>query len=139
MLTNIHHVSYLVPNLGAAIHHHVAMFRGEQTGRGTVAGLGRVGFAQAGNLEMQFIEPEDKGQLSPSEGYTVHPVACLVDDLDGAVADFSARGYTFATTEPFTNFIPTSVGTGLFTSTQPAPTAPGFIYPDAPIATGVEP
>lgn len=52
-----------------------------------------------------LTEPEDKGQLSHGDGYTLHYVAYLADDLDGAVADFRPRGYTFATAEPFTNFM----------------------------------
>lgn len=105
MLTNIHHVSYLVRDLRAAIDRHVAMFQGRETGLGAVAGLGRVGFVQAGNVEMEFIEPEDESQLTPGESYTLHHVAYVVEDLDRAVADFTARGYTFATAEPFTNFM----------------------------------
>jgi hypothetical protein len=105
MLTSIHHVSYLVRDLGAAIDRHVAMFQGRETGRGAVAGLGLVGFVQTGDVEIEFIEPEDKGQLTSGVGYTLHHVAYAVDNLDGAVADFRARGYTFATAAPFTNFM----------------------------------
>ena len=105
MFGKIHHVSYLVEDLSATIDWYVKMLQGEFTGRGTVAGLGDVGFVQVGEVEVEFIEPEDKGQLQPGAGHVFHHVAYVVDDLDRTVADFRERGYEFATPEPFTNFM----------------------------------
>ena len=105
MFGNIHHVSYLVRNLDGTIDRYVKMFGGECTGRGTVTGLGDVGFVQAGDVEIEFIEPEDINQLEPGGNHVFHHVAYVVDDLDQSVADFRARGYTFTNPEPFTNFM----------------------------------
>lgn len=105
MFGKVHHVSYLVASLDEAIEHQVKMFNGEHTGRGTVAGLGDVGFVQIGDVEVEFIEPEDRSQLGPGGAYTFHHVAYVVDDLDRTVASFRDRGYAFATPEPFTNFM----------------------------------
>lgn len=105
MFGKIHHVSYLVENLDAAIDSYVEMCRGEKTGQGHVAGLGEVGFVQVGDVEVEFIEPEDRSQLAPGRGHLFHHVAYVVEDLDGSVAEMRGRGYQFVTPEPFTNFM----------------------------------
>ncbi len=105
MFGKIHHVSYLVENLAAAIDSYVKMCQGEKTGQGHVAGLGEVGFVQVGDVEVEFIEPEDKSQLSPGTDHVFHHVAYVVENLDQSVAEMRERGYRFVTPEPFTNFM----------------------------------
>ena len=63
MFTNFHHASYLVPALDDAIRSYAETFGGQETGRGMVAGLGEVGFVQVGEVEVEFIQPEDAGVL----------------------------------------------------------------------------
>ena len=63
MFTNFHHASYLVPDLDAAIASYAETFGGRETGRGTVPGLGVVGFVQVGKVEVEFIQPEDPADL----------------------------------------------------------------------------
>ena len=55
MFTSFHHASYLVPDLDAAIGSYAETFGGRETGRGTVPGLGMVGFVQVGKVEVEFI------------------------------------------------------------------------------------
>ena len=105
MFGKIHHVSYLVENLNAAIGSYVEMWQGEKTGQGHVAGLGEVGFVQVGDVEVEFIEPEDKSQLTTGGGHVFHHVAYVVENLGQSVAELRGRGYQFVTPEPFTNFM----------------------------------
>ncbi len=105
MFSDIHHVSYLVPDLDAAIESYARMFGAVVTGRGAVAGLGEVAFLQAGSVEVEFIRPEDPEALEGSGGHAIHHVAYAVEDLDQAVAEHRSRGFRFLTEEPFTNFM----------------------------------
>lgn len=105
MFGKIHHVSCLVDDLNAAISSYVHMCQGEKTGQGHVAGLGEVGFVQVGDVEVEFIEPDDKSQLTPGGGHVFHHVAYVVDDLDSTVAEMRESGYGFVTPEPFINFM----------------------------------
>ena len=61
MFSDIHHVSYLVPDLDAAIESYARMYRAVVTGRGAVANLGEVAFLRAGGVEVEFIRPEGPG------------------------------------------------------------------------------
>ena len=106
MFSDIHHISYLVPDLDAAIKSYAAMFGAQVTGRGVVPGLGEVAFLQAGGVEVEFIAPEDTTALDGSNGsWVVHHVAYLVDDLDRVMAEHRQQGYSFLTEEPITNFM----------------------------------
>ena len=105
MFTNFHHASYLVPDLDAAIASYAETFGGRETGRGTVPGLGVVGFVQVGKVEVEFIQPEAPADLASATAPVLHHVAYVVEDLDQVVADYKNRGYRFDTEEPFTNFM----------------------------------
>ena len=105
MFTNFHHVSYLVPLLDAAILSYTETFGGRETGRGAVPGLGDVGFVQVGEVEVEFIQPEDPAALDGGVSPVLHHVAYAVEDLDRVIADYKSRGYRFATEEPITNFM----------------------------------
>ena len=105
MFTNFHHASYLVPALDDAIRSYAETFGGQETGRGMVAGLGEVGFVQVGEVEVEFIQPEDAGVLQGEALPVLHHVAYAVEDLDRVVADYKSRGYRFATEGPITNFM----------------------------------
>ena len=105
MFYDIHHVSYLVPDLDAAILSYSGAFGAVVTGRGPVANLGEVAFLQMGEVEVEFIAPEDDSALEGSGGWIVHHVAYAVEDLDRVVAEHRSRGYRFLTDEPFTNFM----------------------------------
>ena len=105
MFTIFHHASYLVPDLNAAVRSYAETFGGRETGRGTVPGLGEVGFVQVGEVEVEFIQPEDPAALEDGAMSVLHHVAYAVEDLDRVVADYKNRGYRFATEEPFTNFM----------------------------------
>ena len=106
MFSDIHHVSYLVPDLDAAIASYAQAFGAVVTGRGPVPNLGEVVFLQVGGVEIEFIQPEDTSSLGANGGaWTVHHVAYAVGDLDRVVAEHRERGYRFLTDEPFTNFM----------------------------------
>ena len=105
MFTNFHHASYLVPALDDAIRSYAETFGGQETGREMVTGLGEVGFVQVGEVEVEFIQPEDAGVLQGEALPVLHHVAYAVEDLDQVVADYKSRGYRFATEEPLTNFM----------------------------------
>lgn len=106
MFSDIHHVSYLVPDLDAVIESYARMYGAVVTGRGAVANLGEVAFLQAGEVEVEFIRPEDSSSLEAGGGnYVVHHVAYAVENLDRVVAEHRDRGFGFLTDEPFTNFM----------------------------------
>ena len=111
MFSDIHHVSYLVPDLDAAIESYALMYGAVVTGRGAVPNLGEVAFLQAGDVEVEFISPEDPAALRQAQGegaggsYVVHHVAYAVENLDRVVAEHRSRGFRFLTDEPFTNFM----------------------------------
>lgn len=106
MFSDIHHISYLVPDLYGAIESYEKMYGAEVTGRGAVPGLGEVAFLQVGQVEVEFIGPEDASVLEGSGGaWVVHHIAYAVDNLDRVVAEHRQRGYRFLTDEPFTNFM----------------------------------
>ena len=106
MFSDIHHVSYLVPDLDAAVESYARMYGAVVTGRGAVANLGEVAFLKAGEAEVEFIRPEDLSILEDGGGnYAVHHVAYAVENLDRVVAEHRARGFRFLTEEPFTNFM----------------------------------
>ena len=106
MFSDIHHVSYLVPDLDAAVESYARMYGAVVTGQGPVPNLGEVAFLQAGDVEVEFIRPEDSSLLEADGGnYVVHHVAYAVEDLDRVVAEHRSRGFRFLTDEPFTNFM----------------------------------
>ena len=106
MFSDIHHISYLVPNLDAAIGSYEEVFGATLTGRGRVANLGEVAFLQVGEVEVEFIGPVDTSALNAANGnWVVHHTAYAVRDLERVVAERRQRGYRFLTDEPFTNFM----------------------------------
>ncbi len=106
MFSDIHHVSYLVPDLEKAIQSYAQTLGAVVAGRGPVPNLGEVVFLQVGSVEVEFIQPEDPSALNESGGaWAVHHVAYAVEDLDRVVAEHRERGYRFLTDEPFTNFM----------------------------------
>ena len=106
MFSDIHHVSYLVPDLDAAIGSYAETLGAVVTGRGPVPNLGEVVFLQVGSVEVEFIQPEDASALDGSGGaWVIHHVAYAVEDLDLVVAEHRERGYRFLSDEPFTNFM----------------------------------
>ena len=111
MFSDIHHVSYLVPDLDEAIESYARTLGAVVTGRGAVANLGEVAFLQVGAVEVEFIRPDDPTALRQAQGegsggaWVVHHTAYAVEDLDRVVEEHRARGYRFLTDEPFTNFM----------------------------------
>ena len=106
MFSDIHHVSYLVPDLDAAIGSYAETMGAVVTGRGPVPNLGEVVFLRVGDVEVEFIQPDDLSALEGSGGaWVVHHMAYAVEELDRVVAEHRARGYRFLTDEPFTNFM----------------------------------
>ena len=106
MFSDIHHISYLVPDLDGAIGSYAERFRATVTGRGKVPNLGEVAFLQVGDVEVEFICPEEQSALEEAGGnWVVHHIAYIVEDLDRVVAEHRQRGYGFITDEPFTNFM----------------------------------
>ena len=89
MFSDIHHISYLVPDLDTAIESYTKMFGAVVTGRGAVANLGEVAFLQVGREEVEFISPEDTTVLATAEGtWIVHHIAYAVENLDRVVAEY---------------------------------------------------
>ena len=105
MFTDFHHASYQVSNLNDSVKSYNETFGSVETGRGIVPGLGEVAFVQVGNVEVEFIQPEDSNALRNITVPLLHHVAYVVKDLDRVVSAYKSRGYRFATQKPFTNFM----------------------------------
>ena len=102
MFSDIQHAGYLVEDLMTAVAWYEETFGAKYTGGG-VSPVGKIGFVQIGVVEVELIEPADKGELAAGSDHVFHHMGYVVDDLDKAVADFQAKGYQFATPEPFVN------------------------------------
>ena len=105
MLLKVHHVGYLVPNLDDAVNLYVKTFGAKQSGRGAAGRLGEIAFIQAGDVEVELIQPNDQALLTNGDGHVYHHVGYVVDKLDEAVAEFKAKGYQFNSEEPNVNFM----------------------------------
>ena len=105
MFTDFHHVSYQVSDLDDSIKSYYETFGGHEIGRGTVPGLGEVAFVQVGNVEVEFIQPEDPNVFRRITVPSLHHVAHAVKDLDKVVAGYKSQGFQFATEEPFSHFM----------------------------------
>ncbi len=105
MLLKVHHVGYLVPDLDEAVDLYVRTFGAKQSGRGAAGRLGEIAFIQAGEVEVELIQPNDRSSLTNGNGHVYHHVGYVVDNLDQAVADFKAKGYQFNSEAPNTNFM----------------------------------
>lgn len=105
MLLQVHHVGYLVPDLDAAVALYVNTFGAKQSGRGAAGRLGEIAFIQAGNVEVELIQPNDRALLTNGDDHVYHHVGYVVENLDKAVAEFKAKGYEFNSEEPVTNFM----------------------------------
>ena len=83
MFSDIHHVSYLVPDLDAAIRSYADALGATVSGRGPVPNLGEVVFLRVGDVEVEFIQPDDPSAFEGSGGaWVVHHMAYAVEDLD---------------------------------------------------------
>ena len=102
MFTTVHHVGYQVQDLDSTVAWYQEIFGAIYSG-GDAAGAGKIGFVQIGGVEVELIEPADKAGLQGQDGPVFHHVGYVVEDLDTAVSDFKAKGYKFASEEPFTN------------------------------------
>ena len=94
MLLKVHHVGYLVPSLDDAVNLYVKTFGAKQSGRGAAGRLGEIAFIQAGEVEVELIQPNDRALLTNGDGHVYHHVGYVVK-LDEAVAEFKAKGYQF--------------------------------------------
>ena len=72
MLLQVHHVGYLVPDLDAAVDLYVNTFGAKQSGRGAAGRLGEIAFIQAGNVEVELIQPNDRSTLTNGDGHVYH-------------------------------------------------------------------
>ena len=97
MLLKVHHVGYLVPSLDDAVNLYVKTFGAKQSGRGAAGRLGEIAFIQAGEVEVELIQPNDRALLTNGDGHVYHHVGYVVDKLDEAVAENSKPRATSST------------------------------------------
>ena len=98
MFEKIQHAGYWVENLQAAVDWYVETFGGVDTG-----GNERIRFVQIGEIEVELIEPAEKGDLFKDGPQMIQHIGYVISDLDKAVADFKARGFKFLSEEPIIN------------------------------------
>ena len=102
MFSKIHHAGYHVEDIDAAVAWYEKTFGGVRTGGGTAA-AGKLAFVRMWNAEVELIEPVDRSKLTGRGDHVLDHLGYVVDDLDKAVADYKAKGYKFATEEPWNN------------------------------------
>ena len=102
MFSKIQHAGYLVEDVEAAAAWYEKTFGGKRTGGGSAA-MGKLAFIRMGDVEVELIEPADRSRLTGRGDHVFDHIGYVVEDLDKAVADYKAKGYTFATTEPMVN------------------------------------
>lgn len=100
-IARVHHVAYLTDDLEAAKAFYRTVFGAEVTLETGNPGSGsRMAFLKLGATGVEVIEPADASRLQGRSGLVLDHIGYVVDDLDAAVADLSARGVGFATPEP---------------------------------------
>ena len=102
MFRKIQHAGYLVEDIDAAVAWYEKTFGGAKIGGGE-AEMGKLAFVRVGEAEVELIEPADRSQLTGGGDHVFHHIGYFLPDLDKAVADYKARGYKFATEQPWVN------------------------------------
>ena len=110
MFQKIQHIGYLTTDLDGAVGWFEKSFGGVNAGGGpmnksyAVPSGGRNAYVRFGQAEAEIIEPEDKKGLD-SGRLTMHHVGYVVEDINQAMADLSAKGFKFAADKPITNVV----------------------------------
>ena len=102
MFRRIQHAGYLVEDIDAAVAWYETTFGGTKIGEGE-ADVGKLAFIRIGEAEVELIEPADRGELTGGGNHVFHHMGYFLPDLDKVVAGYKARGYKFATEEPWVN------------------------------------
>ena len=108
MFDKIQHIGYLAADLDSAVGWFKQNFGAENAGGGNVSSSvavpsgGRNAFVRFGQIEMELIEPNDKGNL-PRDALVMHHVGYVVSDISRMLPEFKARGFKFPGDVPFTN------------------------------------
>ncbi len=108
MFDKIQHVGYLVGDLDAAVAWYEKAFGGKSAGGGPIRGSvavpsgGRNAYVRFGQVEVELIEPQERGDLPP-DTLVMHHVGYVVPDIGKAMSQLAARGFKFAAEAPVTN------------------------------------
>jgi catechol 2,3-dioxygenase-like lactoylglutathione lyase family enzyme len=111
MFDKIQHIGYLVGDLDAAVAWFDKGFGGKKAagaplsgGTNIVPSGGRNAFVHFGQLEVELIEPGDRGGI-PSDTLVMHHVGYVVPDIGEARSRLETKGFKFASESPFTNIM----------------------------------
>jgi methylmalonyl-CoA/ethylmalonyl-CoA epimerase len=108
MFDKIQHIGYLAADLDAAVNWFKQSFGAENAGGGNLGNSlavpsgGRNAFVRFGQIEMELIEPNDKGGL-PRDALVMHHVGYVVSDISRALPALKSKGFKFPSDTPFTN------------------------------------
>jgi catechol 2,3-dioxygenase-like lactoylglutathione lyase family enzyme len=110
MFDKIQHIGYLAADLDAAIAWLGKSFGAQRVGGGPVAAApairlpagGRNAFVRFGQVEVELIEPADRGSLA-RDTLLMHHVGYVVHDIRKAMAECRVRGFKFVADTPRTN------------------------------------
>ena len=110
MFDKIQHIGYLVGDLDAALAWFDKGFGGKQAAGGPIGSTsivpsgGRNAFVHFGQVEVEIIEPQDRGGI-PSGTLVMHHVGYVVPDIGESRSRLATRGFKFASESPFTNIM----------------------------------
>jgi catechol 2,3-dioxygenase-like lactoylglutathione lyase family enzyme len=110
MFDKIQHIGYLASDLDAAIAWFEKGFGGKKAAGGPVGdtcivpGGGRNAFVHFGQVEVEIIEPLNRGGI-PSDTLVMHHVGYVVPDIGEASSRLAAKGFKFASESPITNVL----------------------------------
>ena len=110
MFDKIQHIGYLVADLDAAVDWFQKGFGAANAGGstlspgGVVPSGGRNAFLHFGQVEVELLEPSEKGGL-PKDTLVMHHVGYVVPDIVGALPGLKSKGFKFAAETPFTNVL----------------------------------
>jgi catechol 2,3-dioxygenase-like lactoylglutathione lyase family enzyme len=137
MFDKIQHIGYLATDVDAAVSWFKQSLGAENAGGGNLGSSlavpngGRNAFVRFGQIELELIEPNDKGSL-PRDTLVMHHVGYVVSDISRALPALKSKGFKFPGDTPFTNpmgqqvlyFDPATTNGVLIHLTQlPAPTS----------------
>ncbi len=110
MFDKIQHIGYLVADLDAAVDWFQQGFGAANAGGsilapgGVIPGGARNAYLHFGQIEVELLEPSEKGDLA-EDTLVMHHVGYLVSDIAGALPGLKAKGFKFAAEAPFTNVL----------------------------------
>jgi methylmalonyl-CoA/ethylmalonyl-CoA epimerase len=101
MFLGVHHVGYLVSNLGETVDRYLELYGGEVEARFyNEQAKAQIAFVRCEGIRVELMEPDDRSLLQGSEAQIIHHVGYLVPDIEKAMEELRAKGVKFLDEKP---------------------------------------